>query len=62
VEQSCSELNLTLTFADVQMQVGGSDCGVFAPMWHTPRHFSMRTEGIRILWLKTENSTCHERV
>ena len=25
-----SELNLTLTFVDVQTQVGGSDCGVFA--------------------------------
>ena len=25
-----SEPNLTLTFADVQMQAGGSDCGVFA--------------------------------
>ena len=25
-----SELNLTLTFADVQIQAGGSDCGAFA--------------------------------
>ena len=25
-----SELNLTLTFTDVQMQAGGSDCGAFA--------------------------------